>query len=97
MVKKRGYRIELGEIEACLYQMGDIKEVGVIAVPDAEQGLKIKAFFSTRGETRPSIIALKAFCAQRLPVYMVPDLFVFQNALPRTSTDKVDYQALKAL
>jgi hypothetical protein len=30
-------------------------------------------------------------------VYMVPDLFVFQNALPRTSTDKVDYQALKAL
>lgn len=97
MVKKRGYRIELGEIEACLYQMGDIKEVGVIAVPDAEQGLKIKAFLSTRGETRPSIIALKAFCAQRLPVYMVPDLFVFQNALPRTSTDKVDYQALKAL
>jgi amino acid adenylation domain-containing protein len=97
MVKKRGYRIELGEIEACLYQMGDIKEVGVIAVPDAEQGLKIKVFLSARSETRPSIIALKAFCAQRLPVYMVPDLFVFQNALPRTSTDKVDYQALKAL
>lgn len=97
MVKKRGYRIELGEIEACLYQMGDIKEVGVIAVPDAEQGLKIKAFVSARGEARPSIIALKAFCAQRLPVYMVPDLFVFQNALPRTSTDKVDYQALKTL
>jgi amino acid adenylation domain-containing protein len=97
MVKKRGYRIELGEIEACLYQMGDIKEVGVIAVPDAEQGLKIKAFLSARSETRPSIIALKAFCAQRLPVYMVPDLFVFQSALPRTSTDKVDYQALKAL
>jgi amino acid adenylation domain-containing protein len=97
MVKKRGYRIELGEIEACLYQMSDIKEVGVIAVPDAEQGLKIKAFLSARGEKRPSIIALKAFCAQRLPVYMVPDLFVFQNALPRTSTDKVDYQSLKAL
>jgi amino acid adenylation domain-containing protein len=97
MVKKRGYRIELGEIEACLYQLSDIKEVGVIAVPDAEQGLKIKAFLSARGETRPSIIALKAFCAQRLPVYMVPDLFVFQSALPRTSTDKVDYQALKTL
>jgi amino acid adenylation domain-containing protein len=97
MVKKRGYRIELGEIEACLYQMSELKEVGVIAIPDAEQGLKIKAFLSARGEARPSIIALKAFCAQRLPVYMVPDLFVFQEALPRTSTDKVDYQALKAL
>jgi amino acid adenylation domain-containing protein len=97
MVKKRGYRIELGEIESCLYQMSELKEVGVIAVPDAEQGLKIKVFLSARGEKRPSIIALKAFCAQRLPVYMVPDLFVFQEALPRTSTDKVDYQALKAL
>lgn len=97
MVKKRGYRIELGEIEACLYQMGDIKEVGVIAVPDDEQGLKIKAFLSARGAARPSIIALKAFCAQRLPLYMVPDLFVIQDALPRTSTDKVDYQALKGL
>lgn len=97
MVKKRGYRIELGEIEACLYQMSDIKEVGVIAVPDAEQGLKIKAFLSAHGESRPSIIALKAFCAQRLPIYMIPDIFVIQGALPRTSTDKVDYQALKAL
>jgi amino acid adenylation domain-containing protein len=97
MVKKRGYRIELGEIEACLYQMSDLKEVGVVAVPDAELGLKIKAFLSARGAGRPSIIALKAFCAQRLPVYMVPDIFVFRDALPRTSTDKVDYQALKAL
>lgn len=97
MVKKRGYRIELGEIEACLYQMGEIKEAGVIAVPDVEQGLKIKAFVSARGTAPLSIISLKAFCAQRLPVYMVPDLFVFQSALPRTSTGKVDYQALKVL
>jgi hypothetical protein len=28
---------------------------------------------------------------------MIPDLFVFHDRLPRTSTDKVDYQALKAM
>jgi len=97
MVKKRGYRIELGEIEACLYQHPEVEETGVIAVPDEEYGIRIKAFVSSRGEKRLSIVALKAFCAGRLPNYMVPDLFVFHPHLPRTSTDKIDYQALKAL
>ena len=44
----------------------------------------------------PSIIELKTFCAQALPAYMSPDAFVVLDALPRTSTDKVDYQALRA-
>lgn len=97
MVKKRGYRIELGEIEACLYQHPDVAETGVIAVPDEEYGIRIKAFVSSRGEKRLSVIGLKVFCAERLPNYMVPDLFVFHPRLPRTSTDKIDYQALKVL
>ena len=37
---------------------------------------------------------MKMFCAQSLPAYMSPDLFTFVSALPRTSTNKVDYQAL---
>ncbi len=96
MVKKRGYRVELGEIEACLYGFPTIKEVGVVALP-APDGLQVRAFLSTRDGNRPSIIALKRFCAERLPLYMVPDVFVVQDRLPRTSTDKVDYQSLKAL
>jgi L-proline---[L-prolyl-carrier protein] ligase len=96
MVKKRGYRVELGEIEACLYGNPTVREVGVVAlsVPD---GLQVKAFVSTRDGKRPSIIELKRFCAERLPLYMVPDVFVIQDSLPRTSTDKVDYQILKGL
>jgi acyl-CoA synthetase (AMP-forming)/AMP-acid ligase II len=37
-----------------------------------------------------SIQALKLFCADRLPKYMVPDLFEFRSALPQTSTGKID-------
>ncbi len=29
------------------------------------------------------------------PPYMSPDVFIFMKDLPRTSTDKIDYQALK--
>jgi len=96
MVKKRGYRVELGEIEACLYTHPIIKEAGVIAQPSPD-GLQVRAFVSTRDGTRPSIIELKRFCAERLPLYMVPDVFVVRDRLPRTSTDKVDYQKLKEL
>jgi amino acid adenylation domain-containing protein len=97
MVKKRGYRIELGEIEACLYRHPDIQEAAVLAVPDVESGLRIVAHLATRGGKKLSGIAMKQFCSQHVPVYMVPDAFTFHPALPKTSTDKVDYQSLKGM
>jgi len=96
MVKKRGYRIELGEIEAGLYRHPAIKEAAVIASQN-DEGVKIRAFISHHKDSRPSIIELKQFCAQNLPAYMVPDLFSFLDILPKTSTDKIDYQKLKEL
>jgi len=94
MVKKRGYRIELGEIETCLYQHAQIEEVGVVAATDEQGDLQLQAYIAPKGDARLSIIALKSFCAGRIPVYMIPDRFVFRKKLPRTSTDKVDYQKL---
>jgi amino acid adenylation domain-containing protein len=95
MVKKRGYRIELGEIEACLYRHAAVREAAVIAIPDGAAGLQVKAHLSLAPEQRPSLIELKAFCSRNLPLYMVPDSFSFHDRLPKTSTDKIDYQALK--
>jgi amino acid adenylation domain-containing protein len=97
MVKRRGYRVELGEIEAALYRHPDVKEAAVVATPDPEEGIRIRAFVSTPGVARPSLIGMKRFCAEALPAYMVPDLFAFLDELPKTSTDKIDYQALKAM
>jgi L-proline---[L-prolyl-carrier protein] ligase len=94
MVKKRGYRVELGEIEASLYRHPAVREAAVVAVPDAEAGLKIRAHLVTRDGARISIIELKRFCGSLLPKYMIPDAFSFHAGLPRTSTDKTDYQRL---
>lgn len=94
MVKRRGYRIELGEIERALYQHQSIAEAAVVSVSDPS-GVKIIAYLSAKGSTRPSMIELKSFCAQNLPGYMSPDVFRFVEALPRTSTNKVDYQSLQ--
>jgi len=94
MVKRRGYRVELGEIEAGLYRHPNIKEAAVIAVANEEAGVQIKAILSYREGKRASVIELKRFCAENLPLYMVPDLFHFLESLPKTSTDKIDYQKL---
>jgi amino acid adenylation domain-containing protein len=94
MVKKRGYRIELGEIEAGLYNHPGVKEAAVIALQN-DEGVRIKAFIGHQRDNHLSIIELKQFCMQNLPAYMVPDLFSFVETLPKTSTDKIDYQKLK--
>ena len=94
MVKKRGYRVELGEIEACLYRNPKVAEAAVVAL-DGDEGVKVRAHLAARAGEKLSVIALKRFCAENLPGYMVPDGFTFHEALPKTSTDKIDYQTLE--
>lgn len=96
MVKRRGYRIELGEVESGLYRHPQVTEAAVVATKDAEGGVRLTAFVACRGDTKPTLIQLKQFCAQTIPMQMIPDAFAFRDALPKTSTDKIDYQRLMA-
>jgi amino acid adenylation domain-containing protein len=96
MVKRRGYRIELGEIESALYKHPEVREAAAVS-SEGPDGVVITAFLSSRSGTKLSVIALKQFCMRHLPAYMVPDRFSFLPSLPRTSTDKVDYQGLGKL
>jgi len=50
-----------------------------------------------RDGSKLSTIELKKFCSENLPLYMVPDLFCSLESLPKTSTDKIDYQKLKSM
>ncbi len=96
MVKKRGYRIELGEIESALYRHDGVDRAAVVARTD-DAGVSISAFVALKSGQKRSIIAMKRHCTVYLPNYMVPDTITFMNSLPATSTDKVDYQRLKAI
>jgi amino acid adenylation domain-containing protein len=88
MVKTRGYRVELGEVETALYGHPAVREAVVLPVPDELLGSRLRAFISADGElTREEVLD---HCRRRLPAYMVPDVVEFCEALPRTSTDKID-------
>jgi len=92
-IKSRGYRIEIGDIEASLYAHPDVAECAVIPIPDEVVGNRLKAFIAARSASLAGE-ELARFCATLLPKYMVPEAFEFLPTLPKTSTGKVDRQAL---
>ncbi|MGB6453792.1 MAG: amino acid adenylation domain-containing protein [Streptosporangiaceae bacterium] len=94
MVKIRGYRVELGEVEATLYRHPAIREAAVLPVPDDLLGSRLRAVVATDSAGNLTRESLLDHCRQWLPGYMVPDIVEFREALPRTSTGKVDRAGL---
>ncbi|MGI0078518.1 MAG: amino acid adenylation domain-containing protein [Nitrososphaerales archaeon] len=90
MIKTRGYRVEVGEIETVLYGHDAIKEVVVSGVPDEVFGNRIRALVTIHDGMKIDKGDLVAFCRQRLPHYMVPEIIEFREVLPKTSTGKID-------
>ena len=94
MVKVRGYRVELGEVEATLYRHPAIREAVVLPVPDELLGSRLRAVVTAAGASNLTYENVLDHCRQWLPGYMVPDIIEFREALPRTSTGKVDRAGL---
>ena len=94
MIKCRGHRIEPGEIEAALASHTAVLEAAVIPLPDPVFGNRIKACIAPREGASLSESDLIAHCRDRLPSYMLPDVWQFYPSLPRTDREKVNLQAL---
>ncbi|MGE3309834.1 MAG: amino acid adenylation domain-containing protein [Limisphaerales bacterium] len=94
MIKSRGYRIELGEIESAMYRHDQVKEAAVVAVPDELIGNRIRAYAVLSEPASLTAKELEAFCARHVPKYMVPESVTLLESLPKTSTGKIDRQAL---
>jgi amino acid adenylation domain-containing protein len=93
-VKIRGFRIELGEIEATLRACPNVR-AAVVSIPDDARGDK-RLVAHVVPETRPEVTAtgLRDHLKRKLPAYMIPDAFVFLDALPLSSNGKIDRRAL---
>ncbi|GCA76890.1 tyrocidine synthase 3 [Microcystis aeruginosa NIES-2520] len=95
-VKIRGFRIELGEIEAVLNQNIDVQTSCVIIREDTLGDKYLVAYIVAHYERIPMISELRQFLSSKLPLYMVPQAFVFLESLPLTTNRKVDRRALPA-
>ena len=92
-VKVRGYRIELEEVEQALLQHPAVRDAAVAAWGEGS-GRRLAAYLAARGAERPAAADLRAFLRDRLPEYMVPGAFSWLDALPRTTSGKLDRRAL---
>lgn len=96
MVKKNGFRVELDEIENTINSIQQIIDVAVIGKINVDFECRIIAFIQIN-DGEGNILELKKYCLDNMPHYMTPDEFVFMENIPKTSTDKTDYQKLHHL
>lgn len=95
MIKSSGFRISPTEVEEALFQSGQIRHAAVIGVPDEVLGQTIKAFVVPLNGDPVNTDGLITFCSAKIPRYMVPKAVEVLSELPKTSSGKVDYPALR--
>lgn len=98
MFKAAGYRIGPSEIENCLVKHAAVANAAVVPKPDAERGALVKAYVVLApghvGDAR-LIEALQAHVRGRLAPYEYPKEIEFIEALPMTTTGKLQRRVLR--
>lgn len=95
-IKLRGQRVELGEVENALAQLPDVASA-IVKVWPSENGIDsqlIGYVVATKDQPNIDSHALRETLAERLPSFMVPSTIEVLDALPLSTTGKVDRTAL---
>ena len=96
-VKIRGYRVELQEVEAVLREAtgADL----VVAVTSPPPPAAAEAIIGCIGAPVGTVDqeAVRRYCSQKLPSYMVPQRLIELDKLPLNANGKIDRKAVVAL
>ena len=96
IIKSGGYKISALEIEEVLRSHPQIKDCGVVGVPDDEWGEIIAASLVLEGN-EINENELNNWLRDKLPNYKIPRKFIFQDDLPRNEMGKVTKKELKKM
>jgi len=97
MIKKGGINISPAEVEDVLMRHPAVAQVGVVGIPDRQQGELLAAFVVVRPGSTPTVEELVAHCKAVASRYKVPDYIEIRDALPVTATGKLMRRDLKQL
>jgi acyl-CoA synthetase (AMP-forming)/AMP-acid ligase II len=103
VIRRSGENISAVEVESVLLQHPRVKAAAVAAVPDAVRGDEVLACIVSEGvagdgESRRIAAAdIVEWCLTRLAYYKAPGYVAFVDALPLTTSQKVQRGELKAM
>jgi acetyl-CoA synthetase len=98
MFKAAGYRIGPSEVENCLVKHPAVANAAVVPKPDAERGALVKAYvvLADGAQAGDALIAeLQSHVRGKLAPYEYPKEIEFIDALPMTTTGKVQRNVLR--
>lgn len=91
-VKISGFRIEIGDIENALLRVPGVRDGAVVVGEGAGQSKFLVAFYS--GNRPLEVDEIRSEMATRVPGYMVPSAYRWQENLPLTGNGKIDRKTL---
>jgi benzoate-CoA ligase family protein len=97
LIKVSGVYVAPLEIEKCLAEHQAVAECVVLAVKDADDLMKTKAFIVLKEGFEPSEFMAKelnAFCKQKIASFKTPKFIEFMSELPKTGQGKIDKRQL---
>ncbi len=93
-VKIRGFRVEPGEVEQVLREHAAVADAAVVVRQRTAGDVRLVAYVVGQTAGPPDLAELRQFLASRLPDYMIPSQLAAVDAIPTTSSGKVDRKAL---
>jgi len=95
IIIKGGENISPREIEEIIYLHPSVAEAAVVAVPDPDFGEEICAVVQLREGATVTESEIREHGARYISKFKVPAYIVFQPALPKSSTGKIQKQILR--
>ena len=96
MIVSSGYNIAGPEVEQALLAHPDVVEAAVVGAPDEVRGTVVHAFVVLREGAPPDAAALQDHVKATIAPYKYPRAVSFVDALPRTTTGKLQRFRLRA-
>ncbi len=97
MIKYKGYAVFAREVEEVLTSHPQIKEAGIVGIPDPKVGENVKAMVVLETEARGKLSEeeIIKYCQERLAHYKIPKIIEFRGEVPKTDVGKVSRRELR--
>ena len=98
VIRRSGENIAAVEVESALMRHPAVKAAAVAAVADPVRGDEVFACLKVEGDAGPALAGeIVSWCLEQLAYYKAPGYVAFVDALPLTSTQKIQRRELKQL